>query len=409
MAQRPFETIKTYDHFLTRKCGTQKAPQGWYKSELTTFCVKNNVPGFEHAKTVDELCKLIDSYFKKQGKLPLFGFEPPSDKKLKEMCKEKSLKVDPKWTRADLLKHCWEAREDVIAVEERHSFSIGKKTSYQGKLSDKVNNVAMHMSAMLYLLKTYKNIVCLPIKPEALLDPTFGRRHVCEFNLCWSFKTFANGEQAQNMEWTHGNNESNLWNIIENWCDKRFVLLPLYITAFILDDRMNHQNYVIIDRVKRTMERFEPNGSSILESLMSEAYGDTELNKVLTQTAKTHGYKYLKPSDFCPRIGPQEMERLQLDKAREGDLAGFCTFWSIWYADRRLRHPNIEPKILMDRLMNELQKSKIKMRNFIRDYAQFHDTERSRLLRLARAKQRTSGWSDERVITEVLLRELMGV
>jgi hypothetical protein len=103
------------------------------------------------------------------------------------------------------------------------------------------------------------------------------------------------------------------------------------------------------------------------------------------------------------------LERLQLEKPRAGDLKGFCTFWSVWYADRRLRHPDVEPKELLVQLLNELDKSKVKLRNFIRNYAQFHDDERNRLLRLARSKQRTSGWSDERVITEVLLQELMGI
>ena len=425
MAQRPYETIQNEEHFLSRKpCGVSKAPQGWYKSELTTFCVKNNVPGFKEAKTIPDLCKVIAKFFKDNrapavalkkpaGKkyappsLGRFGSEPPSTLELKGMCKARDIKIDRTWKRADLLKHCWEARDAIIEVQEHRKFSIGKKADYSGQLADKINDVALHMASMLYLFKTYKKLVCLPIKPEALKDPKFGLRHVCEFQLCWTFKTFANGEQGQDMEWTHGNNEDNLWDTIENWCDKRFILLPLYIAGYVIEERLNHQNYIIIDREKRTLERFEPGGAIIGEQLIGEAYGFDDLDKVLSKSAAKRKYKYLKPSDFCPRVGPQYMEGLQKFIPRTGDLKGFCTFWSIWYADRRLRHPDVDPKELLEKLLDDFYKSKITLRNFIRDYAQFYDDERKRLLRLARAKQRTSGWSDERVITEVLLQEIM--
>jgi hypothetical protein len=107
--------------------------------------------------------------------------------------------------------------------------------------------------------------------------------------------------------------------------DSKYVIIPV---SFDLCN-CKHMNILFIDKNKKEVERFEPNGSRFYET---ELCPNKFLDQELTIFFKTFEFKYINPSDFCPYFGPQTMET--------GYESGFCVTWSFLYAMERLGNPS---------------------------------------------------------------------
>jgi len=290
-----------------------------------------------------------------------------------------------------------------------HKVSIGEKRQFDGNLMANVNNVAGNLAAMLFLLKKYKSIVCIPLKPAYLKDSGFGENQYCDFEICWTHIITAEGNIEHYMEWSYATTEELFWDDIENYCTKRFAIIPMYITGIVNTKQIAHHNYIVFDRELKTVERFEPNGTMNSGTIISKIYGEDMLNDIIRASARKRGYTYIQPLDFCPLHGPQSLEELQDPKRKDGDPSGFCTFWSVWYADRRLKHPEVPIKDLVAKLVEELnkkydKKANTEMRTFIRNYTEHVDEERRRMIEIART---ASDEDEEQIVTRALLNELI--
>jgi len=205
------------------------------------------------------------------------------------------------------------------------------------------------------------------------------------------------------MEWSYVTTEELFWEDIETYCKKRFAIIPMYITGIVNTKQIAHHNYVVFDRELKTVERFEPNGTINSGSIISKIYGEDMLNDILKTSARKHGYTYIAPLDFCPSKGPQYMEELQLPTRKDGDPLGFCTFWSLWYADRRLKYPDMPVKDLMNKLVDGLKEKK-ELRTFIRNYAEHIDKERRKVVELIRE---TADENEDQVVIRAFLNNLV--
>lgn len=123
-------------------------------------------------------------------------------------------------------------------------------------------------------------------------------------------------------------------------CDKRFVIIPV---AFLFKTGNSHANSLIIDRHRKTIERFEPHGYfqkkliSLFDTFMSK-----ELKKI--------NYTYIYPLDYCPIVGPQKSHA---NVSTIGD-PGFCVGWSWWYILHRISYPDINQEKLIKALTIKL-------------------------------------------------------
>ena len=160
--------------------------------------------------------------------------------------------------------------------------------------------------------------------------------------------------------------------------NKRFVI---FVITFISGTKKNpdgHANLGIYDTRRKTLERYEPHGSS------TTAYPVSKVNKVFTKFVKEYlgrDVTYLQPLDFCPRLGHQSYETFQRTGAegvtqkkspnymRSGDPAGFCIAWSMWYADLRLSNPDEPKTTLITKSIEVLKNKPQSMRRFIRNYS----------------------------------------
>jgi hypothetical protein len=152
---------------------------------------------------------------------------------------------------------------------------------------------------------------------------------------------------------------NNLINAERHNKDKRFGIVFLSLTY----DQVLHANVLIYDFKNLTIERFEPYGNT---SLIENEVDDL-LEEELTWST---GLKYLRPKDFLPFAGFQTIsDETNLINTKAGDFGGFCLAWCIWYIETRIKNPNIDPKTLVLKIINKLNKMEYKFSEHIRNYS----------------------------------------
>ena len=158
----------------------------------------------------------------------------------------------------------------------------------------------------------------------------------------------------------------------------RFIIIPLGIEI----KEGSHANYLIFDKKKFELERFEPYGSS---SPYKFNYDSKLLDNVLTYKFNQidSNIKYIAPDKFLPKIGFQYFDIFEAKTKKIGDPRGFCALWSIWYADMRMKYYDIERASLVKKSLKEIKMKNISFKNLIRNYSIQITDIRDELLKLA--------------------------
>lgn len=353
-------------------------------AQLRHLCIERNLRGCKQTKKKETFLKKL--------KVEVEPSKGISKKPSKLSSKIKSIKTPPRKSSLQtpsVKTPSVRAPQKAVGKRIATPLSLGKKSPVSGKLLKKeVNSVVASLSAMLYLHKLHKNVMCLPLLSQELKESDFGKKHhYCDFEICWSFTTAPQNKRTSVLRWTYGMKEKFFFEKIKTECKQRLVAVPLYLLATVIgldgkEHHFAHHNYVIIDRDMKTLERFEPNGTRSMDGMLGAILGSAELDKQIKEATDRYGYEYIEPLAFCPVIGPHLMQ--PKGKVEEDELAEFCTFWSLWYADRRLKYPDIPAKTLIEQLLRGFQKDDQSMFNFIRNYIEFFDKERRALIEDAR-------------------------
>ena len=111
-----------------------------------------------------------------------------------------------------------------------------------------------------------------------------------------------------------------------------------------LISRKGHANLLLLDTRTGEVERFEPHGGK-----SPDIYKPEELDNMLSKLFKKElGIKhYYEPHHICPAKGPQIIQEREMKKYKREltdiiDLkSGTCVAWTMFYADLRLRNPDI--------------------------------------------------------------------
>lgn len=217
---------------------------------------------------------------------------------------------------------------------------------------------------LLYLHKKYKRELCFIINGE-----------INKKDICAKYKlgNMINGDRCEliNFEiiWSNkrlyynDNFDKKFISCITS--NKKFVIIPLGIEM----KEGSHAGYLIYDIETKELERFETYGSGV--SLYGTYYDSSLLDDKLEQKFKEidEKIKYIKPSDFLPKISFQLMDITEREKKKIGDPFGFCALWSIWYVDNRIKYKEISRDKLVNILIKELKAKNISFKNMIRNYA----------------------------------------
>jgi hypothetical protein len=168
----------------------------------------------------------------------------------------------------------------------------------------------------------------------------------------------------------------NFFNVYSECVKKtsQFVVCPFGFSC----NTMGHANYLIYDKLNRTMERFEPQGDikvvleklPFLKTCILPNIDDDILAVFKNQYGDKFIDKYYKPLDFLPKKCFQSIQE-SLGDMTKTDPGGFCAAWAVWYVDLRLSNPRIKQFNLVRRTIADLQEKCDSLTSFIRNYASF--------------------------------------
>lgn len=153
---------------------------------------------------------------------------------------------------------------------------------------------------------------------------------------------------------------------------KRFAILPINL-IFTSVVKCSHQNVIIFDFEKNTVERYDPNGiDDDPQKRYTRVCNPSDVVDVIWKTTITDFNKkydtklsYQGESSFC--IG---MQQKQAKDVRLHSRA-YCSLWAAWFIDMRLSHPQISQKEILEKTQRLISSKDITYTNFIVSYAKF--------------------------------------
>ncbi len=176
-------------------------------------------------------------------------------------------------------------------------------------------------------------------------------------------------------------------------CSKRNKILavPFEINSLDPKEGSKHENMLIFNHKRKTIERYEPHGAYTNYPGFNSFYIDEVIDNGIVSYFRDNGVEmtYDRADETCPRnkidfepFGFQEKENLQEIKDNmenrmyKGILIeedGYCLAWSMWMLDLRLKFPDKEPSELFTDAANFLGVAKEgNLRKFIRGFARYY-------------------------------------
>lgn len=125
-----------------------------------------------------------------------------------------------------------------------------------------------------------------------------------------------------------------------------------------------HANSLLIDNKNKTIERFEPHGSS------TSFYDMTKFDNILNKFIKnklSKQYTYVSPKEIEGTFGPQGLSQEGF-QIKIGDPGGYCMTWSLSYLDLRLSNVTVNPHKLYDKVINIIHVKGLRIVDYIRLY-----------------------------------------
>lgn len=150
--------------------------------------------------------------------------------------------------------------------------------------------------------------------------------------------------------------------------ETKYIVIPIGIETSI----GSHANIIFWDVEKKTIERFEPNGSNYP---MRMNYNPSLLDDILENKFKIFDEKitYYSPYKFLPTISFQTLENLETSKCKKiGDPNGFCGVWCIWWIYQRMinikNFQKLPHNMIADELIRYIKFDNLSFKSIIRNF-----------------------------------------
>ena len=265
-------------------------------------------------------------------------------------------------------------------------YTVGAKINY----CTFTGNVLDVLIGLIYLLKKHNSVCGIVNYHTNDIDISQNLSSLFNFELVW-----ANRNLVLNR-----NFDAKFLKCIEN---NQFTIIPIAID--LIDG--GHAGYLIYDKKKNEIERFETYGGG--DTLYSTSYDGAGLDILLERKFASFNkdIKYIKPLHFLPKISFQLFDIIENKKKQIGDPIGFCVLWSIWYVDMRLTYKDINREKLVKILIDNLKHENISFKTMIRNYSSFIVNIRDKLLDIS--KMNINDWLNGQYTKKQLFAFLMGI
>lgn len=142
-----------------------------------------------------------------------------------------------------------------------------------------------------------------------------------------------------------------------------YIVIPIGIEIA----NISHANILFIDKKNKSIERFEPHGSSYT---IENNYNPKLLDNILRNKFDDYDLKYFEPQDFLPSIGFQILENINVEKHKKlSDPDGYCGVWCIWWVYHRMKNLQFSNKELVNNVIQTIKIKNINFRELIRNFS----------------------------------------
>jgi len=257
-------------------------------------------------------------------------------------------------------------KSSIITKEEKINF-INSQISYNNRF----NPMFIYLFILyIYIIKKYKNISIPFISNIVVFKKVINNdKNFIKYKLNnWITLNNEYGHKLKYMDifwydkkiyWVNPVFEKAVKNVYQK---KRFMLISL----IIIQKDTNHQNFIIYDNKKNSIERFDPYGFINNENTLDL---DNFLDKLFKKIIKN--VKYISPKEFMNRIGFQNISEFEdkYENMKIGDPSGFCVAWCFWYLEMKLNNPDLDNIKLINKSIKNIINTNKSFTEYIRDYA----------------------------------------
>ena len=137
------------------------------------------------------------------------------------------------------------------------------------------------------------------------------------------------------------------------------IIIPLnYYKGFL---PVGHSNVLIYRRRTNAIEHFEPHGGEFKESEKEQANIERKIDffiRIFNAELKKdniHAVTYVAATNVCPYLqGLQTIENNSLLKKSKGEPGGYCSIWSMFFAELCLKNPDKSSEEILEDIYNYL-------------------------------------------------------
>jgi hypothetical protein len=131
---------------------------------------------------------------------------------------------------------------------------------------------------------------------------------------------------------------------------ERLVVIPFNLYGDLCG--VGHANMLIYDKQDHTLERFDPNTQT--DPCYSPELLDNNIAEYFKNYLNDDQLKYIPPSSFCPKKGPQIIEKIYQKEFGSSISLGSCTIWSLLYAYVRIAYPTYTREEVLNFLIEDI-------------------------------------------------------
>ena len=155
------------------------------------------------------------------------------------------------------------------------------------------------------------------------------------------------------------------------------IIIPLNYYKGLL--RVGHSNVLIYRRRTNVIEHFEPHGGLFKQSEKEQANIERKIDffiRIFNAELKKdnmHDVTYVAATNVCPYLwGLQTLENSSVLKKDKGEPGGYCSIWSMFFAELCLKNPEKSSEEILENIYNYLttkENAKNYLKKVIRGYS----------------------------------------
>lgn len=213
----------------------------------------------------------------------------------------------------------------------------------------------------LYLIKKYKS-KCVTKKTK-LLD-----KQDTLLGLSINIKMKLTKEEEAEMREQFANLAKTLIKCVKK--GEETIIIPLNYYKGLL--RVGHSNVLIYRRRTNVIEHFEPHGGEFKGSEKEQENIERKVDffiRIFNAELKKdnmHEVTYVAATNVCPYLnGLQTLEHSSILKKDKGEPGGYCSIWSMFFAELCLKNPDKSSEEILENIYNYLT-TKEKVSNYLK-------------------------------------------